>query len=164
MPARPPLLSDEHVLVDIRPHGAFLSAPLLVALVAVAVGITLDVAVPHTSVSLHWVEGTIVAVPCAWLAARFVRWRSCWLMLTTDRLVDQWGAAPGNHVDIPLDSIQRVTAVQSPVRRLLGTGAVDVAVWGHGVLHRVEDARHPTVLVRIITRRLHLRPENGPED
>jgi uncharacterized membrane protein YdbT with pleckstrin-like domain len=158
------MLNGEQVLVDIRPHWAFLSAPLLVALVAVAAGITLDVAIPHTSVSLHWVEGAMVAVPCTWLAVRFVRWRRCWLMLTTDRLVDQWGAASGNHVDIPLDSIERVTAVRSPVRRLVGTGAIDVAVWGKGVLHRVEDARHPKVLARIITRRLPLPPENGPED
>ena len=163
MPARPPLLKGEQVLVDIRPHWAFLSAPLLVALVAVAVGITLDVAFPHTSVSLHWVEGAMVGVPCTWLAFRFVRWRRCWLMLTTERLVDQWGAASGNRVDIPLASIERVTAVQSPGRHLVGTGAIDVAVWGQGVLHRVEDARHPRVLVRIITRRLPPPPDRGPE-
>ena len=104
----------------------------------------------------------MVAVPCAWLAARFVRWRRCWLLLTTERLVDRWGAASGNQVDIPLESIERVTAVQGPFRRLVGTGAIDVVVWGQGVLHRVEDARHPTVLARIITRRLRLPPENGP--
>jgi len=163
VPARPPLFNGEQVLVDIRPHWAFLSAPLLVALVAVAVGITLDVAFPHTSVSLHWVEGAIVAAPCTWLAFRVIRWRRCWMMLTTERLVDQWGAASGNRVDIPLESIERVTAVQSPVRRLVGTGAIDVVVWGQGVLHRVEDTRHPTVLVRIITRRLPPPPDRGPE-
>ena len=149
--------------MDIRPHWAFLSAPLLVALVAVTIGITLDVIFPHTSVSIHWVEGAMVAVPCAWLSVRFVRWRRCWLMVTTDRLVDQWGAASGNRIDIPLDSIERVTAVQSPVRRLVGTGEIDVAVWGQGVLHRVEDARHPKVLVRIITRRLPPPPVSGLE-
>ncbi|HEY5110471.1 MAG TPA: PH domain-containing protein [Acidimicrobiales bacterium] len=164
MPARPPLLPGEQVLIDIRPHSAFLSAPLLAAVVAVALGITLDVAIPHTSVTIHWVEGAVVAVPCVWLAARFVRWRRCWLMLTSDRLVDQWGAASGNQIDIPLDSIERVTAVQSPLRRLVGTGAIDVAVWGQGVLHRVEDARKPAVLVRIITRRLGPPPEVWPED
>jgi uncharacterized membrane protein YdbT with pleckstrin-like domain len=157
------MLDGEQVLVEIRPHWVFLSAPLLAALVAVAAGITLDVAIPHTSVAVHWVEGTLVAVPCTWLAVRFVRWRLCWLMVTSDRLVDRWGAASGNQVDIPLDSIERVTAVQSPLRRLAGTGAIDVAVWGHGVLHRVEDARHPTVLVRVITRRLPRPTDNGPE-
>ena len=149
--------------MEIRPHWVFLSAPLLVALGAVAAGIALDVVFPHTSVPVHWIEGAMVAVPCVWLATRFARWRRCGLLLTTDRLVDQWGAASGNRVDIPLDSIERVSAVQSPFRRLVGTGAIDVAVWGQGMLHRVEDARHPSVLVRIITRRLRPPPENGKD-
>ena len=164
MPARPPLLPGEEILVDIRPHWVFLSAPLAVAMVAVAIGITLDVAYPHTSVDVHWIEGIVVAIPCAWLAARFVRWRRCWLMVTSARLVDQWGAASNNLIDIPLESIERVTTVQSPLRRLVGTGAIDVAVWGQGVLHRVEDTRKPAVLVRIITRRLGPPPEEWSEE
>ena len=160
---RPPLLPAEQVLVDIRPHWVFLTAPLLTALVVVSIGVLLDVAVPHTSVTLHWVEGAVVAVPCAWLAVRVVRWRRCWLMLTSYRIVDQWGAAPGNRVDIPLESVERVVVDQGPVRRLLGTGAVDVVVWDQGVLHRIEDARKPAVLGRIITRRLGPRP-TGTDD
>ena len=165
MPARrPPLLPAEQVLVDIRPHWVFLTAPLLTALVVVTIGVLLDVSLPHTSVTLHWVEGAVVAVPCAWLAVRVVRWRRCWLMLTSYRIVDQWGAARGNQVDIPLDSIERVVVDQGVVRRLLGTGAVDIVVWDHGVLHRIEDARKPVVLCRIITRRLGPGPPETDDD
>jgi len=154
VPARPRLEAGERVLVDIRPHWVFLTGPLVTALVAVAVGVALDVGFPNTSVAVHWIEGCVVAVPCLWLAVRVVRWRRCWIVLTSHRLVDQWGAAAGNRIEIPLGSIARVTAVQSPLRRLLGTGAIDVEVWGEGVLHRVEDARKPAILVRIIGRRL----------
>ncbi len=159
---RPPLLPAEQVLVDIRPHWTYLTGPLLAALATVALGVFLDVAVPHTSVTLHWVEGAVVAVPCAWLAVRFVRWRRSWLMVTSYRIVDQWGAASGNQVDIPLDSIDRLVVDQSVVRRILGTGSIDVVVWDQGVLHRIEDARKPAVLARIVTRRLP--PPPGPED
>jgi uncharacterized membrane protein YdbT with pleckstrin-like domain len=158
------MLPGEQILVDVRPHWAFLTGPLLASLVALGLGVALDVGFPHTSVAVHWVEGALVAVPCLWLIARFVRWRRCWLMLTSVRLIDQWGAVTGNRIDIPLDSIERVTAVQSPLRRLAGTGAIDVAVWGQGVLHRVEDARKPAVLVRIITRRLGPSPEVWPDN
>jgi hypothetical protein len=151
---RPPLLPAEEVLVDIRPHWIFLIGPLTAAAVVVAVGIGLDVAVPHTSVALHWVEGAVVAVPCAWLAIRFVRWRREWLMLTTHRLVDQWGASQNNQIDIPLESIERVVVEQRIVRRVLGTGSIDVLVWDQGVLHRIEDVRKPVVLARVVTRRL----------
>jgi uncharacterized membrane protein YdbT with pleckstrin-like domain len=105
-------------------------------------------------VALHWVEGAVVAVPCAWLAVRFVRWRRSWLMLTTYRVVDQWGAASGNQVEIPLDSIERVAVDPKLLHRILGSGAIDVVVWDQGVLHRIEDARKPEVLARVITRRL----------
>jgi hypothetical protein len=147
-------LPGEEILVDIRPHWSFLTGPLLISLAVVAVGVTLDVTIPHTSVALHWVEGAVVAVPCLWLAVRFVRWRRSWLLLTSLRLVDQWGAATGNRMEIPLDSIERVSVVQSFLRRVVGTGSIDVAVWGQGVLHRIEDVRKPTVLARVITRRL----------
>ena len=156
---RPPLLPAEEVLVDIRPHWTFLTGPLIAAVVTIAAGITLDVAVPHTSVALHWVEGAVVAVPCAWLAVRFVRWRRSWLMLTSSRIVDQWGAAAGNQVDIPLESIDRVVVDQKLLHRVLGSGAIDVVVWDQGVLHRIEDARKPAVLARVITRRLGPPPE-----
>jgi hypothetical protein len=161
---RPPLLPAEEILVDIRPHWVSLTGPLLAALAAIAVGVTLDVTVPHTSVAVHWVEGAVVAVPCAWLAARFVRWRRSWLLLTSYRVVDQWGAARGNQIDIPLDSIERVVADQGVVRRILGTGSIDVVVWDQGVLHRIADARKPVVLCRVVTRRLGPPPVYGADD
>ena len=151
---RPPLLPTEEVLVDIRPHWMFLMGPLAAALVVAGLGIALDVTVPHTSVVLHWIEGAVVALPCAWLAVRFVRWRREWLVLTTYRIVDQWGAAQGNQIDIPLDSIEKVVVDQGTLRRLLGTGSIDVLVWDQGVLHRIEDVRKPTVFARVVTRRL----------
>jgi len=147
-------LPAEQVLVDIRPHWTFLTGPLVAALVTIAIGIALDVGIPHTSVTLHWIEGAVVAIPCAWLAVRVVRWRRSWLMVTSLRIVDQWGAASGNQIDIPLDSIERVVVVQSLVRRTLGTGSIDVAVWERGMLHRIEDVRRPDALARIVTRRL----------
>jgi Bacterial PH domain len=164
VPARPPLLPAEEILVDIRPHWTFLTGPLLASLAVVALGITLDVAIPHTSVDLHWVEGVVVAVPCAWLAGRTIRWRRSWLLLTSVRLVDQWGAATGSQVDIPLESIERVTVVAGFFRRMIGSGRIDVAVWGQGVLHRIEDARKPVVLTRVITRRLGPPPDEWPEE
>ena len=161
---RPPLLPAEEVLVDIRPHWVFLTGPLLASLVVIAAGITVDVAIPHTSVAVHWVEGALVAVPCTWLAVRLVRWRRSWLLVTSYRIVDQWGAARDSRIDIPLDSVERVVVDRGVVRRILGTGSIDVLVWGEGVLHRIEDVRSPAVLARIITRRLGPPPGRDADD
>ena len=85
------LLPGEEVLVDIRPHWSYLSGPLVVSIVVIAIGVALDVGIHHTSVGLHWVEGLVVAVPCAWLAVRVVRWRRTSLIVTSARVLEQWG-------------------------------------------------------------------------
>ncbi len=146
------LLPSEQVLVDIRPHLSFLSAPLAVALAAVACGVVLDVTIPHSSVPVHWVEGLVAAVPCVWLAARVVRWRRSGLVLTSMRLVTFGAGRRG--LEVRLADIGHVDVDQGVLRRLAGTGSLEVVEWGGERIERIEDVRTPAVLQRIITRRL----------
>ena len=148
------LLADEKVLVDIRPHWSYLSGPLAVAAITIGIGVTLDIAYPHTSVALHWVEGLVVAVPCLWLAVRTARWWTTSLILTSIRLVELRGVASTRHAETPLDSVVSVTAVQSLGRRILGTGRLDLEIRGERRLRRIDDVRKPVILQRVITRRL----------
>ena len=157
------LLADEKVLVDIRPHWSYLSGPLVVAAVTIAVGVALDIGYPHTSVAVHWVEGLVVAVPCLWLAVRTARWWTTSLILTTLRLVEMWGVASAQHSETPLDSVVAVTAVQSLGRRVLGTGCLELEIRGERRVRRIDDVRKPVILQRIITRRLRPYAE-GPDD
>ncbi len=156
------LLADERVLVDIRPHWSYLSGPLVVAAVTIGIGVTLDIAYPHTSVALHWVEGLVVAVPCLWLAVRTARWWTTSLILTSIRLVELRGVASTRHSETPLDSVVSVTAVQSLGRRILGTGRLDLEIRGERRLRSIDDVRKPVVLQRVITRRL--RPYTESQD
>ncbi len=157
-PFRLLLRPDEEVLVDIRPHWSFLWGPLVVALVAVGLAIALDVSLPDTRISVHWAEGIVAAAGSVWLVVRFARWRRTGVVLTTERLIDQWGAGRRNRVEIPYDAIEQVVVDQGLLRSLAGTGTIEVLVWGEGPLHRIEDARKPVVLARIITRRLGPAP------
>jgi membrane protein YdbS with pleckstrin-like domain len=156
------LLPSEQVLVDIRPHWSFLSAPLAVALAVAAAGVALDVGLPHTSVALHWVEGAVVAVPCLWLAARLVRWRSSGLVLTSIRLVTFGVGRRGT--EVRLADIDHVEVDQAMLRRLVGTGSLEVVEAADGRVVRIEDVRKPAVLQRIIIRRLGPPPgsDDGP--
>jgi uncharacterized membrane protein YdbT with pleckstrin-like domain len=156
------LLADEKVLVDIRPHWSYLSGPLAVAAVTIGIGVTLDIAYPHTSVALHWVEGLVVAVPCLWLAVRTARWWTTSLILTSIRLVELQGVASTRHSETPLDSVVSVTAVQSLGRRILGTGRLDLEIRGERRLRSIDDVRKPVILQRVITRRL--RPYTESQD
>ncbi len=152
----------EQLLVDLRPHWTFLSGPLAVALAVVAAGVALDVGIPHTSVALHWVEGVVVAIPCLWLAARVVRWRTTHLLLTTTRLAEAWGIARRSLWEVPLDQISSVTVVQSLPRRVVGTGRLQLTLWDGTRAHWVDDVRKPTVLRRVIVRRLAPGPPAPP--
>jgi hypothetical protein len=148
----------EEVLVDIAPHWSFLAGPLAAALVALAIGITLDVGIPHTSVPFHWVEGLVVVAPCLWLAARALRWRRTRLVLTTDRIVVYWGAVSRPRFEVGLSEIARADVVQSLLRRLVGTGRIELVLWENGEIREIDDVRKPLVLQRVITRRLRPPP------
>jgi hypothetical protein len=148
------LLPGEDVLIDIKPHWSFLSGPLVVAFVVIGIGVALDVGVPHTSVTLHWVEGLVVAVPCLWLAVRVVRWRTTRLVLTSLRIIEQWGVMSEHHSETPLAEIVSVTAVQSVGRRLIGTGRLELEVRGFDEVRIIDDVRKPVIFGRVIRRRL----------
>jgi Bacterial PH domain len=156
------LLPDERVLIDIRPHWTYLSGPLAVAAVVIGLGVALDVGFPHSSVTLHWIEGLVVAVPCLWLAVRTARWLTSSLVLTSVRLVEQWGVLSPRYAETPLAYVVSVLAVQSLWRRILGTGHLELEIRGEDQIRRIDDVRKPVILQRVITRRLE--PHRGDED
>jgi membrane protein YdbS with pleckstrin-like domain len=152
----------EQLLVDVRPHWSFISGPLAVAVAVVGAGVTLDVEFPHTSVALHWVEGLVAAVPCLWLAVRVVRWRTTSVLLTSLRLVEQWGIARRQEWHVPLERVASVSVVQSLGRRMVGTGRLQLTLWEDDRAHWIEDVRKPAVLRRVIARRLPPGPPDSP--
>jgi Bacterial PH domain len=154
LPARFEPLPGEEVLVDIKPHWSCVSGPLALAVVVIGIGVALDVGVPHTSIPIHWVEGLVVAVPCLWLASRVVRWRMANLVLTSFRLVEEYGVVSRDHSETRLSEILCVTAVQSPGQRLVGSGRLELEVRGFDELRVIDDVRKPVILRRVINRRL----------
>ena len=148
------LLPGEEVLVDIRPHWSFLSGPLVVSAILITIGVALDVGMPHTSVARHWIEGSVVAVPCVWLAARVVRWRMTSLVLTSVRIIEQWGVLAQRESETMLSHIVSVIAVQSVFRRIIGTGRLELEIRGEEDIRWIDDVRKPVILQRVITRRL----------
>ncbi|MGD0313293.1 MAG: PH domain-containing protein [Acidimicrobiales bacterium] len=148
------LLPDERVLVDIRPHWLFLSGPLAASLVTIGLGVALDVVYPHTTVFVHWIEGLVVVVPCIWLAARVTRWWTTSLVLTSFRLIEQWGTVTRQYSELPLADVGSVVVVQSLFRRMVATGRLGLVIRSEGEVHWIDDVRKPVILQRVINRRL----------
>jgi uncharacterized membrane protein YdbT with pleckstrin-like domain len=156
------LRPGEKVLIDIAPHWSFLTGPLTVAILAIAAGIALDVGLPHTSATLHWIEGLVVAVPCAWLGVRFVRWRMTRLVVTSERIVERRGVLSRRHRSTPFADIDAVFVDQSLPRRMIGTGRIELEMRGGGRVREIDDVRKPVVLRRVILRRLTPYPPTYP--
>jgi uncharacterized membrane protein YdbT with pleckstrin-like domain len=154
------LYEGEEVLLDIRPHWIYLIGPLTVTALVVAAAVMLDIAIVHTSVAAHWVEGIIAAIPCAWLVVRFVRWRMTSLILTNVRVIERYGVISRRGAQILLADINRVEARQSLPRKVVGTGRLFIEV-GDGGVYQFGDVRKPVALQRVIIRRaasLHRMP------
>ncbi len=152
--------------MDIRPHWMFLIGPLVFALVFVAAAVTLDIKYPHTSIPAHWTEGIVAAVPCAWLAARFVRWRMTSLIVTNVRIIERYGVFARKGSQILLSDVVRVEGRRSHFRRLIGTGWLTIEVEGGGA-YEFDDVRKPLALQRVIIRRaarLHRLPVEQQQD
>ncbi len=155
------LLPGEKMLVDLRPHWSFLTGPLIASVVAIAAGVTLDFAIPHTSVAIHWVEGLVVAVPCLWLTVRVVRWRTTSLILTSHRLVERWGVLTRRQAETALAHITAVTLVQTFGGRIVGTGRLELEIRGDDQIRWIDHVRKPAIVQRVIHRRLRPYPEPG---
>jgi uncharacterized membrane protein YdbT with pleckstrin-like domain len=140
--------------VELRPHWSFLTGPLVISIATIAVGVTLDIAVPHTSVALHWVEGVVVAVPCLWLAARVARWRTTNLVLTNQRLVEWRGVLSPRQGETMLSDLASVAVVQSLARRIVGTGRLELELRENSEIRWIDDVRKPVIVQRVIHRRL----------
>ena len=145
-----------------RPHWSFLTGPLAVSAVVIAIGVALDVGIPHTSVALHWVEGLVVAVPCLWLAVRVVRWRSTRVVLTSMRVIERWGVLSRQQAETMLAQVASVTVVQTLVGRIIGSGRIELELRGDGEVRWLADVRKPAVVRRVIHRRLQPYPDPGP--
>jgi hypothetical protein len=158
------LRPGEKVVVDIRPHWSFLTAPLITSILTVAIGVALDIGIPKTSVALHWVEGLVVAVPCAWLALRVLRWRTTALIITSQRIIERWGVFRRRQSETMLVDIVTVTVVQSLFRQLVGTGRLELEIEDEDVVVRwINDVRKPVIVQRVINRRLGPHPQPGAD-
>ena len=106
------LLNDhETVVVDLHPHWWSLVSPVVLLLVAIALGIAvLVVTEPESTVRLAatWAcLGLLVAGVC-WLVARYASWVTTNFVITTHRVIDRSGVFTKHSIEIPLERVNTV--------------------------------------------------------
>jgi uncharacterized membrane protein YdbT with pleckstrin-like domain len=139
--ARDRMGPDEIVLVDARPHPKALFAPgfWVVAGLTAAVFVR-DVGRPDRYAMLLCL--LLAGVAALWLGARWLRWWTNRLVLTTERLMTRRGILARRHWQVSLERIHDISCSQSLLERLVGAGDLAVDTGGDRG-HLIDDVARP---------------------
>ena len=135
------LNEGEQVILDLHPHWWFLAPS--VAAVVVMLFATIAAAASSTPSWVPFVPAALLVVAVIWLLARYIRWVTTSLVLTSDRLVHRSGIVGKNGREIPLDHINDISYQQRVFERMIGAGDVVIESAGTGGQEVFEDLPKP---------------------
>ena len=101
----------EEVVVDVRPHWWYLAGPVatVVIVIAGAVAAGIDSA-PTWAI---WIVLVVLGLALIWLVARYIRWASTRLLVTTTRLIERRGIISRRGREIPLSALTDISYRQT---------------------------------------------------
>jgi uncharacterized membrane protein YdbT with pleckstrin-like domain len=121
------LPDGEEVVISLRPHGAALTVPVLVLLVALAVGAFAAGRVPdgEWQTAGRWaVAALTAAVVVRWSLLPWLRWLTTAFVVTDRRVTLQRGLLRRSSRGVPLSRVADVGLDRSLRQRLLGSGTL----------------------------------------
>lgn len=153
MPFASKLLNDgEDIVLDVRRHWRYLAPPIAAAVVVVSGGITVSVVgVPR---AVDWAVLGLLVVVIVWLLARYLRWVTTRLILTTARLIHRRGVLTKVGREMPLDHINDISYRQSVFSRVLGAGDLILESAGREGREVLVDLPHPARIQNQIYRQI----------
>jgi hypothetical protein len=148
------LTEDEEVVVEIRPHWAFLGRPLVVAVGVVALSIVVMVVFSTAPPAVLYMLLILVACSALWLVARLVRWFATSLVVTTTRIVQRSGVFGRTGLELRLERVNQLSYHQSISDRLLRTGELHVEMGGETGVVVFDRVPRPAAVQSIITEQI----------
>lgn len=130
---RVPLAEGETLAVELRRHGHTLVLPVLVLLLAAAVGPFLAGTVPDSEARPTLrviIAATGAVLVLRWSIWPFLAWYARSVLLTTRRLIIREGVLARRGQDVPLDAITDASYTRTLLQRMLGCGRLSIAVGG----------------------------------
>jgi uncharacterized membrane protein YdbT with pleckstrin-like domain len=142
--ARPrPLLQEEEVVYDARPHPLYFSLQAWWSLpVLVAAYVFMQVS-GFAATVLHAVVLYGGLVWSAWAAWKVLQWYYTRFTVTTYRVIHRRGVIARDGVEIPLERVSNVNFHQSVSERIFGAGDLVIESSGADGQSRFTDIRHP---------------------
>ncbi len=149
------LNDDEELLAELHPHWIFLFGPLFTSIWVWAALIVLLILWRNPP---GWTNDPIIVIaliPGLWLLARFVRWKSYDVALTSTRILVRQGIFGRDTVQLRLQRVTEVNVRQSLIERVLSTGSLVIDVQGEDDSLTLEYMRKPAVVQRVINSQIN---------
>jgi hypothetical protein len=148
------LTEDEDVVVELRPHWAFLGKPLAVTVAVVTLAIAILVAFSNAPTFVLYALLVAVAGSALWLAGRLVRWFATSLVVTTTRIVQRSGVFSRNGLELRLERVNQLSYHQSIPGRILRTGELHVEMGGDTGVVVFDHVPRPAAVQSVITEQI----------
>jgi membrane protein YdbS with pleckstrin-like domain len=144
------LLGDgEDLVAEIRPHWSFMLGPMAVVVLAVAAAIAGLVISVVPAVVRYLLLGAILA-SLLWLGARYARWTTTSLVVTSERVVLRSGVLARRGREILLRRLNDLSYTQSILERILGCGSLVIESGGEHGTETVPRLPRPHEVQRLV--------------
>jgi hypothetical protein len=153
------LTEGEDVVVELRPHWAFLGWPLVAGIAAVVGAVAVRVAFNPPRVVDYVLLG-VMAVALLWLAGRTLRWITTGLVLTSTRLIERSGVFSRRALELRLERINELSYHQSLPARMARTGELMVETGGESGDVTFEHVPRPAAFQSLVTEQISAFHEN----
>jgi len=148
------LTEDEEVVVELRPHWAFLGRPLVVAVAVVVVVIAVAVDFSDAPVGVLYVLLALVTCSALWLAGRLLRWFASSFVVTNTRIIQRTGVFSRRGLELRLERVNQLSYHQSIPDRILRTGELQVEMGGDTGLLVFDHVPRPAAVQSVITEQI----------
>ena len=150
------LNSDESVALDLHPHWWFFAESATSFVVSGVLWLFVfgqDKAKSY----LTYPIGVIALGALVWLLVRYLKWRTTYFVITSDRLIYRHGVVAKAGIEIPLERVNNVNFKQSIFERLIGAGDLLIESGGEDGQQRFSDIAKPEKVQNLI----HLQMEDN---
>lgn len=158
------LLADhEDLVLDLHPHWMYLLKQLAALVLAVVVGIVAIAMLGDGTLAngVRFLAAVAIVGCLAWFGARYTKWVTTQLVLTTDRLIFRTGVFAKSGLEFPLERINTVFFGQSVFERMLGAGDLRIESASTEGAQVFESIKKPAAVQNEIYKQMEANENRG---
>jgi uncharacterized membrane protein YdbT with pleckstrin-like domain len=147
---------DESVALDLNPHWWYFAESVSSFVVSGILWLFVFGQDERKSY-LTYPIGVIALAALVWVIVRYLKWRTTYFVITSDRLIYRNGVIGKSGIEIPLERVNNVNFKQGIFERIIGAGDLLIESGGEDGQQRFTDIAHPDKVQNLI----HMQMEDN---